>query len=288
MWAKKIIEWTWGKDLYQSIVFTWDLPLAKSQAIQWRARHKSGKIFIGGPVVKLLPEYITWGKILNETNFDVLSYHNPLATFTTRGCINKCSFCAVPRIEPKYKELKNYKIAPVICDNNFLASSKEHRISVYKKLQQANFKLVDFNQGLEAKLMTAWDAEWLLKLRVKIRFAFDSMKDEKNLKQAISICKKIGCKNFGVYVLIGFNDTPENALYRLEKIREWEILPTPMRFQPLDTLEKNRHINTSWDRHYMEKIMRYYSRLVYLEHIPFSEYKHAKKRRKSFKKKGLL
>ena len=122
MWSKKNISWTWSGDLYQSIVFTWNLPAAKNEAREWRARHKSGKIFIGGPAARLMPEYITWGLLRDITTFDVLSFHNPLATFTTRGCIRKCKFCAVPIIEPEFKELNNCKLAPIIYDNNFTAA----------------------------------------------------------------------------------------------------------------------------------------------------------------------
>lgn len=264
-----------GKDLYQSIIFTWDLPLAKSNAIIWKQKHKSGKIFIGGPAAKLMPDYITWGKVLDSTKFDVLSFHNPLATFTTRGCINKCSFCAVPIIEPEYEELDNWKVAPILCDNNFLAASKKHRLSVYKKLEKAKFKTIDFNQGLEAKLLTEFDVKWLVKLKCKIRFAFDHINNEKEVVNAIEMVQKFRKGNLGCYVLIGYNDTQEDALYRLEKIRSFGILPSPMRYQPLDSLKKNTYISPDWDRYQMEKIMKYYSRLAYLGNVcSFSEFIH--------------
>jgi len=42
----------------------------------------------------------------DEAPVDVLRLHNPDATFTTRGCPRACPFCAVPRIEGKFRELR--------------------------------------------------------------------------------------------------------------------------------------------------------------------------------------
>ncbi len=45
-----------------------------------------------------------------------------------------------------------------------------------------------------------------------------------------------------------------------------------MRFQPLDALAKNQYLAPGWAEKQMKDTVRYYSRLRWLEHVPFEEY----------------
>jgi hypothetical protein len=263
-WSKDIVNWTCGNTLYISVVFSWDLPKAEALAKQ----HKK-KVIVGGPAAYL--NNITWATVEKTTPFDVLAMHNPFATFTTRGCPNGCGFCAVPRLEGEFRELPKWKPAPVICDNNLLAASDGHFLKVIDSLMA--FPACDFNQGLDARLFTAWHAGQIAKLNKPIvRFAFDHTDREEIVETAILNAKSAGLKDIRVYVLIGWNDTPVDAFYRLEQVRAWECLPNPMRYQPLDTPEKNSYRNPEWSQYEFKRMMRYYSRLNYLGHIPFCEY----------------
>lgn len=257
-WRKGIASWKVGKVLYQSIPFTWLLPDAERQAKE----HK-GKVVAGGPAVKLMGA--PWADTPERIPFDTLSFHNPLATFTTRGCPNGCAFCAVPKIEGEFIELPSWKPAPVVCDNNLLACSRCHFERVIDSLKP--FPYADFNQGLEARRLTAWHIEQLRRLNVKavkIRFAFDHVNSETVIHDAVELCQKNGFKDLGVYVLIGYKDTPEDARYRLEKVRSWGVYPNPMRYQPLDVLEKNSFIYGGWTEKELRKMMKYYSRLAWM------------------------
>lgn len=227
---------------------------------------------VGGPAVKLMPEYLAdVAHIEMDTIYPALAYHNPLATFTSRGCVNKCSFCAVPKIEGEFRYI-DYIPAPVICDNNILASSKFRFRKVIDSLLQ--FPYVDFNQGLEATLFTDFHAQELRKLKgVKVRFALDYTYESNQVQEAIAICKFYGLKDLGVYVLIGYKDTSEDARHRLELVRSWGVKPNPMRYQPLDCLYKNTYVEQGWSQVELENMTRYYSKLNYLEHIPFDDYK---------------
>ena len=80
------------------------------------------------------------------------------------------------------------------------------------------------------------------------------------------------------YVLIGYKDTPEDALYRLEAIRKLGLLPNPMRFQPLDSVRKNAYVGPGWTHRELDRYMVYWSQLRKLGKIPFSEF------RRDFKK----
>ncbi len=252
-WRKGIASWKVGKTLYQSIPFTWLLPEAEKQAKE----HK-GPVIAGGPAIKLMGA--NWAETPDTVPYDTLSFHNPLATFTTRGCPNHCSFCAVPKIEGELKELDSWKSGPVICDNNLLASTRKHFEKVIDSLML--FSTCDFNQGLDARLFTSYHADRLARLKKPhIRFSWDSIKTEQSVTDAVNLCKKYGFKDIGIYVLLGFKDTPEDAHYRLEKVRSWGLFPNPMRYQPLDTLKKNSYIGPAWTEKELLKTMKYYYRL---------------------------
>ncbi len=258
-WRKGIASWKVGKVLYQSIPFTWLLPQAEAEA-----RDHKGPVVAGGPAVNLLGA--PWALTPETVPFDTLAFHNPLATFTTRGCPNHCSFCAVPQLEGDLQELPSWKPAPVVCDNNLLAASKKHFERVIDSL--IPFPACDFNQGLDARLFTLHHADQLARLkRPHIRFSWDSIKTESMVADAVNLCKKYGFKDIGIYVLLGFKDTPEDAHYRLETVRSWGLFPNPSRYQPLDALTKNSYIAPNWTEKELRKMMKYYYRLSWIGNV---------------------
>jgi hypothetical protein len=260
-WRKGTASWTIKDTLYLSVVFSWDMPEALRIA---KASKK--RVVIGGPAAKL-------AGIQTETlPYSALPFHNPLATFTTRGCPNKCAFCAVPIIEGDLVELTEWQPRPVVCDNNLLAATQKHFDSVIDNLKSMPY--VDFNQGLDSDLFTDHHARQMGELKaVKVRFAFDTVGDETSVIDAIGRARAHGLTDIGVYVLIGFHDTPEDATYRLEKVRSLGIWPNIMRYQPLRADVKDSYVGSKWTQVELENMTRYYSRLRYLEHIPYADYK---------------
>ena len=255
-WKKGIAKWVVGDTLYLSVPFTWLVEEAEKEARQWK-----GKVLMGGPGLMKPSEC---------EGFEPILFHNPCATFTTRGCPNKCSFCAVPKLEGEFRELAAYRLAPIICDNNLLAASFGHLNRLVDKLKK--YRLVDFNQGLEARRFTPEVADLLGNLRCIVRFAFDYWGIEGIVKDAIDLCQERTTKDIRVYCLTGYNDTPESARARLELVRSWGVYTSPMRYQPLDAKEKNDYLAEGWTERDHINIMRYYSRLAWLGHIPFEEY----------------
>ena len=264
-WKKTVVEWSRAGTLYLSVPFTWLLPNAAHRA----SRHR-GSVIAGGPAVALLGA--PWADETPLTcPIDVLALHNPAATFTTRGCPNHCAFCAVPRIEGDFRELPTWKPNPIICDNNILAASRSHFERVIDSVK--HLPRIDFNQGLDARLFTSWHAGQIARLKkCKVRFALDHANMIGTVKDSIDTARSAGLKDFGVYVLFGFRDTPEDALHRLEIVRSWGVRPNPMRYQPLDTLRKNGHVADGWNDKLLKRVHRYYSKLRWLEHIPFEDY----------------
>ena len=263
-WRKGVAHWTCGDTLYLSVPFTWLLGEAEHAA----KAHK-GRIVAGGPAVKLCGA--SWAETPESVPFDVLAMHNPCATFTTRGCPNRCTFCAVPKIEGDFIELDHWKPAPMVCDNNLLASSRKHFARVVDSLR--SFPANDFNQGLDARRFTSWHAEQLAELRcVHVRFAFDHVNDESAVADAIALVRLTGLPKPSIYVLMGFRDTPDDARYRLEKVVEWGATPCPMRYQPLDATEKNAYVAPGWTDYELRKMGRYYWKHRFFSATPYEDF----------------
>jgi len=199
---------------------------------------------------ELIPDYSI---IDNETN-PYLNYEYPIKDayfiYSTKGCIRKCEFCAVPIIEPKFKsyiDIKprlrdirdNYgeKRNLLIMDNNIVASPKFDLIiddiikSGFGK-DNNNFKYeingkkrtkkryVDFNQGLDARVLYEHPEkmELLGKVAVKpLRVAFDYADDEfiKIYTECMHMAAENDIKELSNYILFNLHDTPEELYKRL-------------------------------------------------------------------------
>jgi len=257
--------WICNNILYASIIFTW-----KVNEVISLIKNQKRKAIVGGPGAILMSSHFdNIAEVRTHLDFiEPVTLHNPFATFTTRGCVNNCKFCAVPKIEGKFKEISNFIPRPIICDNNFLVSSKKHFNKVIDSLKQMPY--VDFNQGLEAKYFTSAKADRIAELKnVKIRFAFDVIEDEKFIIDAINLAKKKGFKKISCYVLIGFNDTPSDALYRAKLLRKLNIYVYCMRYQPLDSLQKDSYISPNWTDYELKRVKNYWKWPL---NIPFEEY----------------
>jgi hypothetical protein len=148
--------------------------------------------------------------------------------FTTRGCIRNCGFCIVREKEGNIREhaeveefLNPKSNIIVLLDNNFLALP-----SHIKKLQKYIDKgwRMDFNQGLDVRLVNEENAKLLAKIKYKemMRFAWDNIKDEDEIIRGLEFVIGAGIRprNITVYVLIGFDSTFEEDLYRIQRLRE--------------------------------------------------------------------
>lgn len=269
-WRGGVVEWFGGDSAFLSVVFSWDLPTAYQRAAWLRA--EGWRVRAGGPAVVLNPGYLAdVAEVGGEVN--ALPLHNRRATFTSRGCIRRCSFCAVPRIEGDLRELSDWEPRPVVCDNNLLACSRVHFDRVIDRLKP--LRGVDFNQGLDARLLRKYHADRLAELDLyAVRVAWDAVKTESQFMRAFGLLRSahIPKRYIRVYVLIGFNDCPADALYRLQAVRNLGILPVPMRYQPLDAVQKNQYVAPGWSYQELQRMVRYFSNLVHLGGIPYDEF----------------
>lgn len=156
--------------------------------------------------------------------------------FLTRGCPRGCNFCHVATKEGR----KSYKVADLsefwkgqknihICDPNLIACPDWREL-----LQQLidSKALVDINQGIDIRIMTAEKAEMLKKMRVStVHFAWDRYEDKELIIPKLKEFKKItgwGARKTSVYVLTNFDTTLEQDLERIYTLRDLNYDPYVM------------------------------------------------------------
>lgn len=166
--------------------------------------------------------------------------------FLTRGCPNKCQWCIVPKKEgaiKQYKSLEQIKRTDsrdiVFMDNNVLAS--EWGLEQIQKLSAVKHDgkkvRVDFNQGLDARLITPEIANMLAKLQwlSPVRLACDTKSQMPFVGQAVAYMREAGVKpsNYFCYTLIKDID---DALERVTYLRSINVDPFA---QPYRDFENN-------------------------------------------------
>lgn len=232
--------------------------------------------------------------------------HDAYFTYMTRGCGMKCAFCAVQTLEPEYypyipitdtirrvDEQFGPKKDLLLMDNNVLRSPKFDEIideikalgfekgATYinpktgKKVQ----RFVDFNQGLDAFLITPHKAKRLGELAIRpARIAFDHIEDAEAYKKAIRLCAENGITHMSNYLLyngIDFTgkghsyhaDTPEDLYERMHISMDLQeeliestghkvaIFSFPMRYIPLEDLKRG-FVGTHWNPKYLRALQR--------------------------------
>lgn len=274
-WHGGLLDWIENDTAYLSVVFSWQMQKAYQKAVWYKTQGYN--VVAGGPAVYYRPHILEDVATVTHWNRDVVSMHNSDATFTSRGCIRNCKFCIVHKIETEYEELKNFPIRPIVCDNNFLASSDAHFNHVIDKLKP--LKSIDFNQGLDARLLTKKKAEKLRELNLQyVRLSWDHIGIEKAWMKAFQNLISVGFKPRNIYsfVLIGFDDTPDDAYYRLQTIKDLGAITFAMRYQPLDIDKRNQYVNQNWTERELRHFSRYWNRqLQGLKGVSFKEYKYA-------------
>lgn len=260
-WPRGMTSWVEGRTLYISVCFTWDIPAVNRIARQIDFTYD--RTIVGGPAVKLMPQELSRRLIIGQDYPGALQKVNPLATFTSRGCVRACGFCAVSKTEGVLVELPDWPDRPIICDNNLLACSITHFDKVIERLKKHSW--CDFNQGLDARLLTPYHAERFRELnRPMLRLALDDMKTSGAFLSALETLleAKIPKAYIRAYALVGFNTDPSEAWKRCEFIESWGIKALPMWYHPLDALKRNqvteRQKELGWTDYERRRIMQFW------------------------------
>ena len=233
-------------------------------------------------VDEMLPDYELFDDISHNYTLVEDSYFG----YSTRGCVHKCDFCGVHRLEPKfieYQGLKPYiqainerydeKCHLILFDNNILATSKFDQIIAdildlgFEK--GAKFgptkkgRRLDFNQGTDSRLMTEHHVEMLSKTAISpLRIAFDSLRYKDLYCEKIKLAAKYGIRNLSNYILYNHKDTPEDFWERL-KINidlnhdyDLKIYSFPMKYIPLDAKDRAYVAEPNWNWFFVRNVQR--------------------------------
>ncbi len=240
-WPKDITTWQDGDTAFMSVPFTWLLPKAARRLRQGDLF--AGKWVVGGPAVKLMPEFLENSKNVTVSTGDmagVLQRVNPRATRTTVGCPRRCKFCGVGqgKIEGDFRELDDWPDLPIICDNNLTAAGPEHFERVIDRLMA--HRRCDFNGGFDARLVSFWHARQIARLpRAIVRLALDRDADRHVWHTAVDRLLTAGVAKSRIrsYVLCGFEGTPSEDWRRCEFVEWHGVMALPMWFHRLDCLQ---------------------------------------------------
>jgi len=162
--------------------------------------------------------------------------------FTSRGCIRKCPWCIVPLKEGgirahayiyEFWDRRHKKI--VLLDNNLLAAPNWK--DTLQDLAKERIK-VDFNQGLDIRLVDAEKAYWLKQVNFGryLRFSFDEPQMESKVREGIRILEKVGIKpsRLSFYLLVGFNTSFEQDIERINLLKSYGCDYFAIKYQPVN------------------------------------------------------
>lgn len=163
---------------------------------------------------RMQPDYSIYPQIDRRTSYG----------FLTRGCVRKCPWCVVPLKEggvTPYNDIDEItqggeRPNAVLMDNNILAAGEYGREQL-RKIIRRRYR-VDFNQGLDARLVDDEAAAMLARIRWQsyIRFGCDTPGQIKDCERAIALIRAKGYRGrFFLYCII--QDLQESY----ERISHW-------------------------------------------------------------------
>lgn len=171
-------------------------------------------------------------------DYDLYEIKDTAYGFMSRGCPRGCFFCHVEAKEGKcaYKvadldEFWNGQKKIELLDPNTLACTDWKDI-----LQQLidSGAWVNFNQGVDIRMMTDEKCEMLMKMKIKhVHFAWDRYQDKKLIVPRLKKFKdKSGWNRakVSVYILTNFDTTLEQDLERIMFCRSLDFQPYVMRY----------------------------------------------------------
>ena len=230
--------------VYMSKVFTftpdYEHPINADEVIKGGTGYfyPSGGDPLPEEVEHIYPDYSLYPALTKDT----------ACGFLTRGCPRGCNFCIV-----QHKEgTRSIKVADLsefwsgqkninLCDPNFFAC-KDWGVLADQLI--ASRAYVDFNQGIDIRIMTEDKIESLSRMKIKrIHMAWDRYEDKEQIIPKFKLLKEMtGWKRqkLTVYCLTNFNTTFEQDLERVYTLRELGYSPYIMIYEKEKTMPKEK------------------------------------------------
>jgi hypothetical protein len=177
----------------------------------------------------MLPDYSIYPWVDKRTSYG----------FLTRGCPNKCPWCVVPKKEgaiAPYRDVDDIteggrRPNMILMDNNVLAS--DFGLRQIEKIADRRYR-VDFNQALDARLVTDDIARLLARVRWidVIRFGCDTPAQIKHCERAMQLIDKYRQRpaSYLMYCMIGSDiDEAYERLTHWRGLQRVRIVAQPFR-----------------------------------------------------------
>ncbi|MFA5031241.1 MAG: hypothetical protein WC495_06685 [Patescibacteria group bacterium] len=263
----------------------------------YRETFRNAKFIIGGAFPTLNPEWFKakfpYAEIHQGIrpeiedlvpNYAVTPWSKKIIGYASRGCVNACKYCAVsklegkmrsfptirPMIEKGIKEIGN-PTGIVLYDNNFTAH--EYFDNICDELEEFGLP-VDIH-GLHVSAFNEHHAERFARLKwgaqheagtAYMRFSFDFVGYQPHIHRALKLVEKHKIKAaFFCYMLFNWVDSPDDFWKRIVQAQEMTddvsrtIFLFPQRFEPLDSLERNKFVGTKWDKELVAGVVKLYT-----------------------------
>lgn len=161
--------------------------------------------------------------------------------YLTRGCINNCPFCIVRKKEGmlhKHADLVEFWNGQknLMLLDNCLTDYKDAKTEL-EQIRDLGIRL-NLCQGFNVRTIKPEIASILSDIKLwdpprQWHIAWDNVNDEKKVFEGIKTLNDCGIKNYKImcYVLIGYNSTPEQDMYRINKLREIDVDPFVMPYK---------------------------------------------------------
>lgn len=173
---------------------------------------------LSNEIDRMVPDYSMYPWIDERTAYG----------FLTRGCPNKCKWCVVPVKEGRtrpYMDVDDIAVLNekgrrrdhlVLMDNNILAS--QYGLEQIEKIIHYRY-WVDFNQALDARLVTPEIAQLLAKVRwwPYVRFGCDTKGQISHCQKASDLMQSFGYKGTFFYYCLLTDDFEESY----ERVNYW-------------------------------------------------------------------
>ena len=233
----------------------------------------------GKPIEDRVPDY----GILDDIEY-TYPVNDAYFGYASRGCVRKCHFCGVPKLEGDQKEVPpllnlvegvtkrhGQKKDLILMDNNITASARYRDIiaeirdlgfeagATIERRRRSVKRRVDFNQGVDARILakTPMYLREMSKICIDpLRIAFDHIGVRKVYETSVRMAANSGIHSLSNYMLYNFMDTPDDLYARLELnialneelgVRIWSF---PMRYQPV-TLKDRSHVGKNWNPYFL-------------------------------------
>ncbi len=147
--------------------------------------------------------------------------------------------------------------------NVIKAASLLKDICLNNKSRGIKSRRVDFNQGIDARILDEYKISQLSRLAIKpLRIAFDRLDYENNYISAVKLAEKYGIKTLSNYLLYNEDDKPFELYRRLEinvelnRDLDVSIYSFPMKYHPVtgELSQTRDYLGKYWNRKFIRAV----------------------------------